>query len=115
MREFYNQSSQSKNNIVLAIIVEDGDKHAKLNIIIGDKGAQSKGCGTEALRLIVDYGFSKLNLHRLGLGVHEDNKAAIKAYEKAGFFVEGRYKDHFLRNGKYSDAICMAIINKNTT
>ena len=75
MREFYNKEIQLNNdNIILAIIVQDGDKHignislnhinwidrhARLNIIIGDKEAHSKGYGTEAIRLLVDYGFNR--------------------------------------------------------
>lgn len=127
MREFFDRVVQYKNDLVLAIIEKASDSHignvalhginwvhrtAELAIIIGQKDMQSKGYGTEATNLIVKYAFEKLNIHRIGLGVNEHNKPAIKAYDKAGFLNEGRFKDHFLRNGKFSDTIRMAIINK---
>jgi RimJ/RimL family protein N-acetyltransferase len=130
MRSFFDNVKQYRNDIVLAIVEKNTDRHignvalhkinwinrnAEFAIIIGDKKAQSKGFATEAGRLMIKYAFEKLNLHRLGLGVHEDNKAAIRVYEKLGFEVEGRFKDHFLRNGKYSDTIRMAIINRYDT
>ncbi len=45
------------------------------------------------MRVIVGYGFRELGLHRIGLSVSEFNQAGIRAYEKAGFTVEGRRRE----------------------
>jgi RimJ/RimL family protein N-acetyltransferase len=45
--------------------------------------------GTEATRLIVDYGFEKLGLGPITLEVLERNHRADRAYEEAGFSVSG--------------------------
>lgn len=85
---------------------------AEFRILIFHPDAIGKGIGTEATRLLVDYGFSRLNLNRIWLGVHEDNKGAIKCYEKAGFKIEGRLREELFTHGKYWDAVRMGILRK---
>lgn len=45
---------------------------ATLGIFIGDKEFRSKGYGTEAIRLILEYGFKYLNLHSIKLDMLEN-------------------------------------------
>ena len=68
------------------------------------------GIGAEATRLVVDYGFKRLNLHRIWLGVHEQNERAIKCYTKVGFITEGRQSDGVFTHGKYHDTIQMRVL-----
>ena len=37
------------------------------------------------MRTLTRWGLNELNLHRVWLKVYEDNKRAIRSYEKAGF------------------------------
>lgn len=85
-------------------------RKAVYSILIGDVSHQGKGLGFEASRLILKHAFGKLNLNRVELGVHEDNRAAIKLYERLGFLEEGRLRQAFLRNGRYNDIVVMAIL-----
>lgn len=113
------------SEVVLGIVLKDDDRlignialhkisnphrNATLGIVIGDKTCWSKGHGTEALKLMTEYGFSQLNLHRIFLTVIDFNKRAIRAYEKAGFKKEGAYREQIYRNGKYCDLIFMGIL-----
>ena len=50
------------------------------------------GIGTEATGLVVDYGFKRLNAHRIWLGVNAENLGAIECYKKSGFTEEGRLR-----------------------
>ena len=61
------------------------------------------GVGTEAMRLLVDFAFGELNLHRIALTVWEHNPRAIASYEKLGFATEGRLRDHLYRQGRFWD------------
>jgi RimJ/RimL family protein N-acetyltransferase len=64
---------------------------------------------------IVDWGFTKLGLHRVFLTASSDNPGALKAYEKAGFVFEGRMKDAFFRTGKFSDKVIMGILRPKSS
>ena len=71
-------------------------RRAELRIVIGGEGYRRLGLGTEAVRLMVDYGFRALDLYRIWLGTAEDNFAARGCFEKAGFVREGTLIDDFL-------------------
>ncbi|MFC1715764.1 GNAT family N-acetyltransferase [Candidatus Poribacteria bacterium] len=85
-------------------------RRASLGIFIGDKSCWSKGYGTEALKLMIEYAFDELNLHRVHLSVFDFNPRAMRAYEKAGFKREGVFRDAAYKNGKYRDMYPMAIL-----
>jgi RimJ/RimL family protein N-acetyltransferase len=51
-----------------------------------------KGFGTEALKIIVQYAFSDLNMKRVNLSVFDFNIGAYKCYKKAGFTEYNRVK-----------------------
>jgi RimJ/RimL family protein N-acetyltransferase len=52
-------------------------------------------------------------LHRITLGVIENNIAAVKLYYKIGFVQEQRYEYHGKHSDKFTHALRMAIFNKN--
>ena len=87
-------------------------RKATLGIFIGEEENRSKGYGTEAMKLLVDYGFNILGLHNIDLNVYAFNERAIKAYEKVGFKEYGRRHESYFLDGKYHDEINMEIINK---
>jgi RimJ/RimL family protein N-acetyltransferase len=85
-------------------------RQAEFGIVIGAKQHWDKGYGTEAVKLILQHGFNTLNLNRIALRVYENNPRAIKAYEKAGYKVEGRLRQGHYDNGEYIDVILMSIL-----
>ena len=87
-------------------------RSAELQIRIGDTHEHSKGYGTDAIKLLIQYGFNDLNLNRIYLGVFVDNIRAIKAYEKVGFIKEGLQRMSGYINGKYKDVVMMSILKK---
>lgn len=67
------------------------EKHtAQLRITIGHSEYWGRGLGTEATKLLVEYGFGKMNLTSIWLRVLPDNKRAIRSYGKVGFLNEGK-------------------------
>ena len=83
---------------------------AETGIFIGDKKFWNKGYGTEALSLLIDYGFKALNFHNIMLKVYEYNKSAIKCYEKIGFKLIGKRREALHRNLEKHNIIFMDII-----
>jgi RimJ/RimL family protein N-acetyltransferase len=86
-----------------------GNRSCNFRILLAAAG-RDRGLGTEATRLIVDYGFERLGLHRISLGVFSFNPRARRAYEKAGFVVEGVLRDAYLCDGVWVDDIVMSIL-----
>ncbi|HWQ84068.1 MAG TPA: GNAT family protein [Anaerolineales bacterium] len=80
-----------------------------VGIGLGEREAWGKGYGTDAMRVILRYGFTELNLHRVSLDVFEYNPRAIRSYEKAGFKHEGRLRQYLQREGRRWDLIFMGI------
>jgi RimJ/RimL family protein N-acetyltransferase len=88
-------------------------RKAELQIRIGDEQARGRGYGTQAVELLVRFGFVDLNLHRIALHVFADNEAAIRTYEKAGFQREGLLRGAAYVDGRYLDVVVMGILNPN--
>ena len=88
---------------------------ATISISIGDTSNRGKGYGTEALELLLCYGFKILNLNNIMLEVYSFNKPALRSYEKLGFKVFGSRTSSFLINGEYHDTIYMELLKKDFT
>ena len=91
------------------------NRTATLGIFIGDKDYRSKGYGTEAIRLLLDYGFNYMNLHSIKLELMSFNERALKCYKKCGFKETGRIRENKFINGKYYDIITMDILENEFT
>jgi RimJ/RimL family protein N-acetyltransferase len=83
-----------------------------VGIGVGDRACWNKGYGTDAMRIILRYAFTELNLYRVSLDVFEYNPRAIRSYEKAGFKIEGRAREFLHRNGRRWDLIFMGILRE---
>ncbi len=66
--------------------------------------------GTAAIRQLVEFGFLRCNLRRIHLQAIASNAAALRAYEKAGFVVEGRLREHAWVRGAYEDIVLIGIL-----
>jgi len=81
-----------------------------VGISIGERENWGKGYGTDAMRLILRYAFTELNLHRVTLNVFEYNPRAIRSYEKAGYSHEGCSREFLNRDGRRYDLVYMGIL-----
>jgi RimJ/RimL family protein N-acetyltransferase len=83
-----------------------------VGIGIGEREYWGRGYGTDAMRLILRYAFSELNLQRVSLNVFEYNSRAIRSYEKIGFVHEGRQRGVLIRDGRRYDLVYMGILRE---
>jgi len=95
--------------------IDKFDQRAEFGIMIGDKKYWGQGCGSEVCKLMVDYGFKKMKLHRIHLTYIAYNIRGRKAYEKVGFKFEGRLRDHIFRDGYWHDEIHMGLLRSEWT
>jgi RimJ/RimL family protein N-acetyltransferase len=91
--------------------IDWNNQRAGLGVTIGEKEFWSKGYGTEATRLLLDYAFQKLKLHRIESIMLEDNVPAIKALQKAGYTQEGCRRQHVLRYGRFRNVLTFGILS----
>ena len=71
------------------------------------------GAFTEAARLILDFGFRTVKIHRVEARAAVDNDRGNAALEKIGAQQEGRLKAAFLRDGVYLDQYLWAIVDSD--
>jgi RimJ/RimL family protein N-acetyltransferase len=83
---------------------------AWVGIGIGDRENWGRGFGTDAMRVILRYAFTELNLFRVTLGVFAYNPRAIHSYQKAGYTVEGIERGFLFRDGERADGLIMGIL-----
>ena len=127
VESYAGRHSSSPNSAYFSLRTQDGDRYigfvvlhniewnnatGVLAIGIGEREYWGKGYGSDALRLILRYGFQELNLHRIGLDVHSTNTRAIRAYEKAGFTHEGRLREAGYRDGERYDRLKMGVLRR---
>jgi RimJ/RimL family protein N-acetyltransferase len=97
-------------DIGLYVINNWGSQDAFVGLGIGDRENWGKGYGTDAMKVVLRYAFTELNLRRVTLTVFEYNPRAIRSYEKTGFQHEGRLRGALLRDGKRWDMLYMGIL-----
>jgi [ribosomal protein S5]-alanine N-acetyltransferase len=125
LEAYYKSVALSRDRLFCAIALKDGDRHignislhtihsifrsAEIGILIGEKDVWGQGIGTEAICLIAEHGFMRLNLNRLYAGAVEKNIGCIRAFEKAGFVREGRSRQAHYCEGQYFDYINLSLL-----
>jgi len=86
------------------------NRNGLFTIFIGEPSRWSKGFGTEATALTAIYAMEELKLHRLELEVYAYNERALRTYEKLGFRREGVRREAKLHDGRFHDAVQMALL-----
>jgi RimJ/RimL family protein N-acetyltransferase len=72
-----------------------------------------RGLGSEATRLIIDYAFTVVGVHRIELEVYDFNPRARRVYEKVGFVHEGTKRDALRWDGEWVDCHCMGLLERD--
>lgn len=76
-----------------------------------DKDETGKGYASEAIKSVIEFSFSEMNLHRIEANVMADNIASVKVLEKLNFVREGFSKQYLMINGNWEDHFRYALIN----
>ncbi|MCD5323376.1 MULTISPECIES: GNAT family N-acetyltransferase [Pontibacillus] len=124
VKQWFEKIGEDSNRIDLLICQQEDEKpigdmaileidqlnrKALVRVSLFVKETWGGGLGTEALSLLIDYGFRQLNLNRIGLDVFSYNTRAIRSYEKLGFVKEGQIRDALYYDGVYHDSILMGL------
>lgn len=120
--EFVEKMHSSDNNLLLGIRSKVLGRHvgniklgpidmqhrtSEVGIMIGDTEAWGKGVATVAISMLSEIAKDRLSLRKLTAGCYVSNIGSLRAFEKAGFFIEGRREKQFLLDNEPEDIILM--------
>ena len=71
-----------------------------------------KGITSEAVKLLIDYGFKTMKMHSLEAIIDPRNHASAKVLEKNNFVLEGQFKEDTLWQGQWLDTNIYSLLNK---
>jgi RimJ/RimL family protein N-acetyltransferase len=84
---------------------------ARINrVLVGNDAEKNKGYCHQMVNEVLKIGFNHLKLHRISLGLYDENIAALNCYKKSGFVIEGVFRDVLLQDGTYRSMIEMSIL-----
>jgi RimJ/RimL family protein N-acetyltransferase len=86
-------------------------RKAELRVVVGDRGARGQGLGAEAIDRLCRYAFDKQGLHRVYAYVLGSNPSARRAFERAGFTLEGTLRDDRWAVDRFIDTYLLARVN----
>jgi diamine N-acetyltransferase len=105
-----------KNNTFEAIGLIDlfefdpKNMRAGVGIIIQQESNRQHGFGKEALRLVINFAFKKLQLHQLFANIGAENKASLALFTTFGFERIGVKKDwNYINNSFHDEALFQLI------
>jgi RimJ/RimL family protein N-acetyltransferase len=80
---------------------------------LGDANDRGRGYGKEILKLLLRFAFDELSLYRLSAAISEDNTAALKLFQQAGFVEEVRQRERIHRDGRRWDLIYVGLLQED--
>lgn len=90
--------------------IEKENYRAELGYMLAPE-YQGQNLMTEAINMVIGYGFNKMNLHTIEAIIDPENIASAAVLEKTGFILEGTLKDNIFYRGKFCDTAIYSIIN----
>lgn len=89
------------------------NRNANIAAMIGEPEYWGKGIIVEASKLVIEYGFSELNFHKIYAGIYTPNKRSLRAAEKLGFQKEAVLKEEQYVDGQYHDIHKFALFKRD--
>jgi RimJ/RimL family protein N-acetyltransferase len=91
--------------------IDKRNKTSDLVCLIGNRLFVGKGIANRAISLANRIAFENYDIRRLHGGMHEHNIPSIRAYTKAGWFIEATMKGYYFVNDTPVDRVCVACLN----
>jgi RimJ/RimL family protein N-acetyltransferase len=108
---FYGPGTVSPIGVLRLTDIDWVNRNACVGLYIF-KSYRGKGYASGLFRILLEYCFLHLGLHRTWLLVLDTNNIASRVYEKNGFKREGVMRQHIFRNGEYQDYVLMGLLRE---
>lgn len=125
--QWFTRLQNDENKVVFAVCRKNNEVHignvsldmidrrhlnARFSIFIADTLLRGNGFGSESLRLLEQYAFDELGLHKIWCKTDTGHPEIFRFYEKLGFYQEGILKEHEFKEGRYVDKVLYAKIKQ---
>lgn len=104
--------SNRKNDIFIGFIclsdMSRYDGYMEMEYAVADK-YRNNSYASQAVKMMLDYGFKEMNLSVIAAWVRSHNKASARVLEKCSFAFEGRLRRHARDK---SDTLCYSILRE---
>lgn len=94
--------------------IDERHRKAELRVVIGEADARGQGLGAEAIDRLCRHAFDELGLHRIYAYVLASNPGARRAFERAGFLLDGTLRDDRWTGERFVDAYLMGRLKPAT-
>ena len=126
VKKYITQMLKSINDVLFGIFLNSNNEHignikigninhshnfAEIGLMIGNKNYWGIGIGTESIWCVAKYSFEVLKLNKIIAGMYETNMGSYKSFLKVGFNEVGRFKDHYLCDGRYIDKFIVELFS----
>jgi ribosomal-protein-alanine N-acetyltransferase len=81
-------------------------------IMIGDRRYLGRGLAATVYRILLAFGFIKLDLNRISGGCNENNIPMVKTFLRLGYSLEGRLRQADCIEGHFSDHLYFGILRE---
>ena len=120
MQDYLTYAQTTTDAVILAIVLLEDGRHvgnvsllgidwiarsAEFAILIGEKDCWGKGVGGDVGRLVVEYGFNRLNLNRIHCGTSVHNQGMRGLAAKLRMRQEGLRRQAMFKLGEYVDIV----------
>lgn len=124
--DFINSLANNSSKMVYAVYLKENDTHignislqeidlknknAEIAYLFGEKQYWCQGYAKEASKILINFAFNEMNLHRLHFGTHIENIPMQRLGESLGFKKEGIRTEAQFKNGEYNDIVIYGLIN----
>lgn len=113
---FYIRLTEEPDRVAGTIALSNIVMGAFLSCFLGyklDQTCTNRGYMTEAIRLVTEYAFGELRLHRIEANVMPWNTPSLRVLEKNGYEREGISREYLYINGKWEDHVHMVRLNRD--
>ena len=126
--ERYYEESQPPIAVMFAICVRENDRYignARLSEIewinrlctygrlLGDPEYRGRGYGSEALILLLRYGFHTLGMNRIWSVAWAENEVSLRSNDKVGMTREGIMREKTYKGGRFYDGVVLAMLRED--
>jgi RimJ/RimL family protein N-acetyltransferase len=118
------QGDRSKNKLLIAspegervgmvslFRIDPRNQNAEIGVYVAPEH-QGRGYARAALRLMLNFAFRELNLHRVYCTILAYNAASLALFERLGFREEGRRREHVFAGGAFVDEVLMSVLRRD--